>query len=113
MSNSLFLDPLNLALQLLDEAKLVVRDLVLLLELVILLLEPCNCDLQQLCLPFVLQCTVVVELMLLLLKVILLLPLLDLISQVVFLFLFVLQLVAEFLHLALQFLDLEVFNLAI
>ena len=100
-------------LQILHERQLVVRYIVLFLQFVIFFLEALHGDFEQFGLAFVLQCTVVVELVLLLLIFVLALPLLDLLPESFLLLLLVAQLTAQFLHRHLQLLDLEVLDLSI
>lgn len=70
----LFVHPLDLGIELLDEAQFFLRFSVLLLKLIVLELETPYCYFEQLVFTFAVHCTVLVELVLWLLRLKFLLP---------------------------------------
>ena len=78
------MNPLDVAVQLLDKLKLIIGHLVLFLKLVKLELESANRNLKQLVLALAVHSAILVELVLRLLVIILLFPHLDFLSKFLF-----------------------------
>ena len=96
-----------------DELQLGIGNLILLLQFVILDLQSTDSYLEQLVFPLCVHSIVVIELVLLLLEVVLLLPLLDLLPQLVLHLLLLLGLSSQLADSHLELLDLLVLYLRI
>lgn len=96
-----------------DELKLVVGDLVLVLQLVILVLQTTHSDFEQLVLSFAFHCAVLVELVLRVLVIVLFLPRLDLFTQLLFCLLLLLGLTSKLSHSLFEPLDLFILKVCV
>ena len=100
-------------MQVLDKLKLIVRNFILRLKLIILMLEATNCDLKQLILPLAFHRAILVEFVLRMLIIVFLLPCLDLLSQFLLGLLLILRFATHLGNRAFKLLDFDVLELCI